>query len=623
MPIEVVDETGQLTHPLPDHSRHTIISPREEKGMDPVPEPPALPTLSRLPNRLSITDTTTDARPDSISHPRGFTESQLNGGEDRSALREETIPTQLSQDRASGRHASGQELYSPSSEYTKESGGASEDSHIHRTSGLTVSDGGFGIGLSLLQGLASGNRDSRTWSESETDIESSFPKPPTQTQPGFLGAAAKADQRASASSNVSGVHNRDQNPAAPSESDGGVQWDDDDLLDDYRYSRYSLGSKASKQSRSSAGLSLTRPFQGVPPLPEDGRPSIDSQSSMRSAPSPQPQSRISLLTPKPLNIIKNSSREPAPLSSPTTPVPHRSSPEAAMQSEKETTPGLSAPGRRQGSHDEEERPSSAGQLKLPRSEDRDITPKPSNENLTLQTSSMEKMPPSTSNDYNGDESELDESDGEPVEVMSPTPLSPSSTAGSTSSIFLPHPGAPKPVMNNNGQIARRSAAIHIATAAAAASQSNLHGSPPNDSQWQGRTPGLMSTPTAVSLFNTLAMAADRARTVKQTTLYGATQVDLLSSHGPVPIAFSLGGHPPSPGMVYDPDFGLPRRSPTPKASGSPVAVQFPASDENTGSGPQPIPRANFFPSNGRPRPRSRSFSGFSVNDSEVLIPMAG
>lgn len=540
---------------------------------------------------------------------------------------EETIHTQQQQqmmtrmmtprDRSVEDGASGEEPYSPASEYTKEGNLASEDSHIQRTS--TVSDGGFGIGLSLLQGLANGDRDSKNWSESETDIESSFPKPPTQTQPlvteplSLRAGAGESDTRVSAASNGPALAAPGRKYSAVSEydaGDAGFQWDDDDLLEDYRYSRYSLGSKTSKQSRSSVAPSVTRIFSEAPPLPEDGRPSLDSQTSSRSGGSAPSYDGTNLMVPAPLNIIKNSSREATP--SPTTPVPYGNHTHDATP----TRAGFE----RQGSTDDEEQLDPPSSLRPPASQD--LTPKPSNETLTLRTDSLEKVAPSTSNDYNGDESELDDVssvEAEEENVMSPGPLSPSSTAGSTNSLFLPHPGAPKPLMDNKGHIAPRTAAIHMASRPESQFNSNI--SP--EEQPQQRSPVTISIPTAVSLLSMLAMAAERARKVKQTTVYGTTQADLLSSPGPVPIAFSLENQTPGPRVMNDSELGLPRRSPTPKAPPSPVGLGFPssASDGKTSPAPvQPIPRANFFPSNGRPRPRSRSFSGFSMNDAEVLIP---
>ena len=624
MGVEVFDSEVNQPRPLSNQSRQNPIS-RDARAKGPASEDTESRYDDTIDERSSIT------RPGSGPFSLETTNiAPENKGIDRSGMREERVPTQMGRNGALDRVASvADEPYSPSSEYTKEGGLASEDSHIQRES--TVSDGGFGIGLSLLQGLANGDRDSRNWSESETDIESSFPKPPTQNQPRpteTVGTRrALGGDHAGASSNAPDAlvpPRKYSAVSAVSESDagdGGFQWDDDDLLDDYRYSRYSLSSKTSKQSRSSTVPSVTRTFQAAPPLPEDGRPSLDGQSSSsRSASSPQPYSRSSLLVPAPLNIVKNNARDLTP--SPTTPVPYgnRSHEDSSYAKETPTRNTFE----RQGSTDDEEAPQDTNSLRPPQSQE--ITPKPSNETLTLRTESLDKVTPSTSTDYNGDESEPDDSpsvEAEGVAMLSPGPLSPSSTTRSTSSMFLPHPGAPKPLMDNKGQIAPRTAAIHIAIARTS-SHSGSHDSHVSSPEAeQPKSPVLLSIPTAVSLISMLAMAAERARKVKQTTVYGTTQVDLLSSPGPVPIAFSLEGHPPSPRGMHDSDFGFPRQSPVQRAPASPVGLGFPSAGADGKTSPAPaqaVPRANFFPANGRPRPRSRSFSGFSINDAEVLIP---
>lgn len=622
MAVEVVDESGQLIQPLPHADNQSRQNPiyRDVRGNN-GPAADHLALAPRNQDKVSVLDRRSPvARPGSGPFSLETRNSEDNPGSGLSPARQEAIPTQMVADGPHTDAPSGEEPYSPASEYTKEGGLASEDSHIQRTS--TVSDGGFGIGLSLLQGLANGDRDSRNWSESETDIESSFPKPPTQTQPRLVQPLSPpGDLRVSTASNGPAAAVPGRKYSGVSESDGvdnGFQWDDDDLLDDYRYSRYSLSSKTSKQSRSSTVPSVTRTYDAAPPLPEDGRPSLDGQSSTRSTSSPQPYTRTSLLVPAPLNIVKNSSREATP--SPTTPVPYGNH----SYDDVKATPTRAAFGR-QDSTDDDEPAGTTDALRLPGSQD--LTPKPSNETLTLRTDALERIAPSTSNDYNGDESasEHDDSQSEEAEeeeaVMSPDPLSPSSAAGSTSSIFLPHPGAPKPIVDHKGQIAPRTAAIHIATSRASMHAEHHDDSVPSpEASQQLRSPVILSIPAAVSLISMLAMAAERARKVKQTTVYGTTQTDLLSSSGPVPIAFSLEGHPPSPRAMHESDFGFPRRSPTPK-SASPVGFPSNGADGKTSPAQvQPIPRANFFPSNGRPRPRSRSFSGFSINDAEVLIP---
>ncbi|KAG8757016.1 hypothetical protein FRC14_002447 [Serendipita sp. 396] len=517
---------------------------------------------------------------------------------------------------------------SPASQYTREGGidSVSVDSHVQRTSTLTVSDGGFGIGLSLLQGLANRDTDSKYWSESEADTDLSAQKPtktlPEASTPGKTREAETAGQaptpklehqRGSLYSYASSGGRRKMSVKSESDmGDDGNMYDDDDIFDDYRYSRYSTSS--AKQSRNSVAQSIAALSSKAPPLPEDAntRPSLESQVSLRSAPSASspPVVSIGLSTPKPLNIIKNTGRAASPSSPPTTPMPP---PDQDRATSTSITPlGIASAMR--------ERIDKETALKVVDPLDAlakmDITPKPSLDGHMMPSASVDTVQPSTSGGYNGDESETDnssEADQPFADVNGP--LSPASTYASTSSVFLPHPGAPKPVITN-GQIEARQAAIHVANAAGPGSRYSMVVSSSPEAQHS-----TFSMPAVMSLVSTLAMAAARARSVKATTVYATTQVDLLSSPVPVPISFSVDGHPPSP-HVPEPEMGFPRQPLGVRPSGSPVGLGIsPVSPKDDAASPSTaIPRANFFPKAGVPRPRSRSFSGFSVSDAEVLIP---
>jgi hypothetical protein len=623
--IEVVDERGNVSQPpLPANMVQNITTTREEKGKGLSPIDISLTPSQRQEVASAIFVPSSPGAGQPLASKSGFVPETDRDNTD-STDKGIASPTDSSPRGKPVLVSPPEEPYSPSSEYTKEGGLTSEDSHIQRASTLTVSDGGFGIGLSLLQGLANGERDSRAWSESEAE-DASLPRRTQHVNPATSNiqtpvftstttANVKA-QRQSALSNISSVEGGQKARSESDHGDGGYGWDDDDLLDDYRYSRYSMASKASKQSRASTIPSVMQSLK-MPPLPDDPRPSLDGQQSLRStSTSPQPLQNPVLLSAKPLNIVKNNSKGSSPVMSPTTPIPR----EEERGVGASVTPLGMASALRQRIDEENEK---SGTNKM-----EELTPRPSAEKLS-QASSMAVLPASSSNDYNGDESGT-ESFVEPGTTagLPNDPLSPISTAGSTNSLFLPHPGAPKPVMSN-GQIAPRTAAIHMANANAttspssywSASQATSPSSPETSrNAFNGnRGDGGMSMPSVVSLVTTLAMAAARARNVKGTTLYGTTQTELLTSPGPVPIVFSLDGHPPSPRVMHDADFGFPRHSP--RSPASPVGLGITNPSGGNDSSGQPIPRANFFPNKGAPRPRSRSFSGFSVNDAEVLIPM--
>ena len=599
--IEVVDERGQRSH----HVNQILRELREESRV----ESPVSDNFSPFTSEERVVVRSVNTQP--TMFPRAQEAIVSHSAPARSTGIDESLasPTRLE----SPSHDE-EEPASPASEYTREENHlVSEDNHLQRVSTLTHSDGGFGVGLSLLQGLAAGDTDSRYWSESEADTDAPIRKPIATLQEPVASTSKQATpsiRHTPHLSQTSSSASMLQKGSLQSESeagDDGAQYNDDDIFDDYRYSRYSVVSTG--RSRQSTMASIK-----APPLPDDSRPSLDGQMSFRSASPPL----TAMLVPKPLNIVKNSTRVPSPLETPTTPTPM-----ARVRSpEQEITPSSTSPPTGIASSlrvkvDNEHGQMLAAMAKL------DLTPKPSVTNFNIQAISTDTMQSATSNDYNGDESNSEVES--PVAEDANAPLSPASTYESGTSLFLPHPGAPKPVMNN-GRISLRPAAIHVANAKARMSM-NLPDSPeetpppplPQDEP---------TIPASMSLFSTLAMAAAKARNVRQTTLYGSTQVDLLSSPVPVPIAFSLDNPPPpSPRGFPTPDLGYPRPPSAPKLSSpaSPVGLGInspPRVDADSGkAGAHPIPRANFFPKNGAPRPRSRSFSGFDLSNTDPLIPV--
>jgi len=172
-------------------------------------------------------------------------------------------------------------------------------------------------------------------------------------------------------------------------------------------------------------------------------------------------------------------------------------------------------------------------------------------------------------------------------------------------------------------------------------------------------------PVNDSSFSALRMAGQQ----RASTIRGYTQMDILNANGPVPISFLLPGMPPplpssfpqapsgqvpfqpnSPINGSFPQSSLPGRrslaSPAQPSPASPGALAMngvpvannrgtlgmrsnsmqvppplsiaPTIDRGDALPPppaSPLPRANFFPQVGQPRPRSRSFSDF--NSSEI------
>ncbi|KAI0363095.1 hypothetical protein BV20DRAFT_1058345, partial [Pilatotrama ljubarskyi] len=173
-----------------------------------------------------------------------------------------------------------------------------------------LSDGGVGIGLSLLQDFAGGDDDGdaddheddeertsiqRTQSPESTvegPLETprsdshysqsprSIAQPPPSAHSDFSDCFSQLPPSARSQSlySDSPSSNAAPLPSAHSGSDyGGDDWEGaDDIYDDYRYSRYSMASKMSRFSKGSMHT-LASTSQVVPPIPtEHARPSIDS-----------------------------------------------------------------------------------------------------------------------------------------------------------------------------------------------------------------------------------------------------------------------------------------------------------------------------------------------------------
>ena len=455
----------------------------------------------------------------------------------------------------------------------------------------TFSDGRVGIGLSLLQGMESGDRMSDLWSESgesgESIADHHFPPPPNTVPFGVRGSKVSSINTEGGKRSATATR---ASMRSMGTSEAG-EWDGEDIYGDYyRNSRTSVNSKLSGRSRAASNANAQHE---VPPIPdlEYRRPSLETESitSARSPTSeedlvrdgpPQPTSLLPEKT-KPLNIRKGNS--------PTMPsfrnnynMVGSASPVAGSSAS-----GVASAMRQTLESDGVEssisssRPSQNTEPVIGGSPTRS-----SHSGVPSGTSKGVSFPPVPP----------------PSQGPQARPRIPNSNSATAlgmpraPSLFMPHPHAPKAMDPSTGQVSSRSQAIYEAMSS-------------NKDVLQSTTP--VKTPGySMSLLGMLAFAATKAR-VKATTVYGQTQVDLSTSFNPVPITFSLDGQPENSKAARDP---------------GPRTGQIGRSNTSDGVMPEspkkvaPIPRANFFPKVGTPRPRSRSFSGFA--GTEVAIPMA-
>lgn len=193
---------------------------------------------------------------------------------------------------------------------------------------------------------------------------------------------------------------------------------------------------------------------------------------------------------------------------------------------------------------------------------------------------------------------------------------PSSPSARTS-LFMPHPHAPKPTLSPTGPMYGRT--------------------PPPVSPL---SPPL-SGPVPGSLMHTLGLLYSHRfdRGHIRRTLYALFETDLSHSIGPVPVTFSLEPPQSVPANHRHPPSNRPPRQPSPlapppvqqqsaanitPATSSPSAPSpdptIPGVNDNQDASGKAIPRANFFPKVQTPRPRSRSFSGYDATTVELELP---
>ena len=456
----------------------------------------------------------------------------------------------------------------------------------------TFSDGRMGIGLSLLQGMESGDRMSDLWSESgesgESIADHHFPPPPNTVPFGVRGSKVS-------SSNTEGGK-RSATAARASMRSMGVseagEWDGEDIYGDYyRNSHTSVNSKLSGRSRTTSNANAQHE---VPPIPnlEYRRPSLETDS-VTSARSPTPEE----------DLVRDGPSQPTSL------MPEKTKPLNIRKGNSPTISEFRNNYNMVGGASPATGPSAFGVASVMRQ--------------TLESNGVESSISSSLPSHNiepvisGSPTESPHSgvpsgsskglSFPPVPPPSQGPQARPRVQNSNSatalgmprapSLFMPHPHAPRSIDPSTGQVSSRSQAIYEAMSS-------------NKDVLQSTTP--VKTPGySMSLLGMLALAATKAH-VKATTVYGQTPVDLSTSFNPVPITFSLDGQSENSKAARDPG---PKNGQIARSNTS-DGVIMPESPKKVA----PIPRANFFPKVGTPRPRSRSFSGFA--GTEVAIPMA-
>ena len=405
---------------------------------------------------------------------------------------------------------------------------------------------------------------------------------------------------------------------------GGEEWEGaSDIYDNYRYSRFSIASKMSRFSKGS--------MKAPPPIPLSGQHPSFEQEVVSKRPAPLDLEVRSPLLHTAFGSPLNSPGEDtaastisAPLNTSGVATAIRNRLESERSSEVPTTTDAHMTPAHEGeivisddeggpavvSADGSSRPYSPSEAanetfdsttsSWDAGDDSIVTdetvlvihPLPATQPLRLPRSPTSPPPQIT----------LPEPPPEPLTIARPRPSKPPAFdfGSSRTSIFLPHPGAPK--------------------APGTAPIGPLYGrvqSPPS-------VPGVKHPQT--SLLQLLHVAATVQTypngAPRKMTIYGKCEIDLASAIGPVSIAFSL-----EPPISVPANRVVPHRSqssdsnstPQPSSQPStPTNQSFPSSGPSslpkptsTDPGSGTIPRPNFFPQKPQTRPRSRSFSGFN------------
>ena len=189
----------------------------------------------------------------------------------------------------------------------------------------------------------------------------------------------------------------------------------------------------------------------------------------------------------------------------------------------------------------------------------------------------------------------------PLTIAQPRPSKPPmfDFGSSRTSMFLPHPGAPK--------------------APGTAPIGPLYGRVQSPPSAPGITLPQTSLPQLLHVAATTRTYPNGAP--RMMTVYGKCEIELTSATGPVPIIFSL-----EPPISVPANRIIPHRSQSSDSNSTQPPSSQPSTPTNqsfnlggpssspglTGTGPASgaLPRPNFFPQKPQVRPRSRSFSGF-------------
>ena len=531
-------------------------------------------------------------------------------------------------------------LENPTFDDTKELESSFVPSEQSTRLSVATIDGAEGIGLSLLQNfMGTGGDDDDSDASSDTDVagyvrqqspestvddhnldyDSTPPRSADEHQSAPQPASPPPTSPTSQNSRVSRVssHHSDYSDRGAEEWEGAS-----DIYDDYRYSRFSVASKMSRFSKGS--------MKAPPPIPLSSQhPSFD-QDVVPKRPAPLDLEARSPLLHTAFGSPLNSPSEPTAKSSTSVPL---NTPGVATairnRLESEKNPEIPT------ITDSHLTPSRGGEIVIPDDEEGpEVVPTNiSSRSPSPAETGNETFDSTTSSRGTGDESVVtDETvlvihplpETQPLQLpRSPTSPPPQETrlasphppviahprpskpttfdfGSSRTSMFLPHPGAPKaPGTTPVGPLYGRVQSPPSLMPGSKRSQTSL-----------AQLLQFMATT------QTYPNGAPRVMTV-----YGICGTDLANAMGPVPITFSL-----EPPISVPANRTTPHRSqssdsnpappPSPKSS-SPINQQFPQKPISTGRNAGVIPRLNFFPQKPQIRPRSRSFSGFDSTPSKV------
>jgi hypothetical protein len=459
---------------------------------------------------------------------------------------------------------------------------------------LATSDGEVGIGLSLLQDMAT-ELDDHSSIRSRTSVQNIDRSPKNAISDRYVTASPEAIVSSSPkrpeTEGTTTARQDSRTSSLPTSSyhalsSAGEDWEGaGDIYDDYRYSRFSITSKISRFSQSS-GPVLVGGADAAPPLPTDSHPGPDSTrtthnsigSSDHSVYSPSVHSIALRFSQPPTDVMRNkpSSRPPSV---------------------------------------------SAGEKSL-------VSENAVDDDTNRRSAELRSGSPTQAQDADSSESSLSAFPTPPgLEYVSPAlmsaftaqapPTSASLVPPQTSpqtlefdprprNIFLPHPYAPKVPPNPSGPLYGR-----------------------NPSKAWSQASHIIHPDSSISVLRqAAALRFNPDGSLRATTLYGKCGSDLLDAIGPVLVTFGL--DPPGPAPV-NPTLTLnipPQTSSSSSALHANSAEGIPSpsdsfanTDETKPSG-NALPRANFFPKIQTPRPRSRSFSGFDTHITG-LMPLPG